>query len=554
MRSKKKHDMKTFAAFALALVASFSTTFLSAQDLSSKIDQLLSSQFPSDGPGCTAIVAKGDQVLYRKAFGMAHLELDVPMKPEHVFRIGSITKQFTGAAILKLEESGKLSVKDDITKYLPGYPTQGHTITIEHLLTHTSGIRSYTDMPEFGGVMRTDKSPEEFIAFFKDQPMDFAPGEKWQYNNSGYFLLGVIIEKVSGMSYDKYIEETFFKPLGMSHSHYGHNAPVFKNRVAGYTLSNDGVVNCDMLSMDLPYAAGSLLSNVDNLYTWYRAVMNGKVLSKKSMEKAHTAYRLSDGSATQYGYGWFLGDIQGSPTIEHGGGINGFITASIYLPKEQVFVAVFSNNEGNSPDVVARKIAGLAIGKPYEWTKISMPEQELAQYVGNFESEDGSQMRSITLENGQLFSQRSGGTKFLIYPYAKDKFFFDESITTLEFNRAGGKIESVTAYAASGKETWRKTDKKPTVRTEIQLDPAVLQQYVGRYEVQPSFAFTFTLEDGQLMTQATGQPKFPVFAEKKDFFFLKVVDAQIEFFRNDAGAVERMVLYQSGQKIPAMRK
>lgn len=546
--------MKTFATFVLALVASFSSTFLHAQDLNSKIDQLLSAQFPADGPGCTAIVAKGDQVLYRKAFGMAHLELDVPMKPEHVFRIGSITKQFTGAAILKLEEAGKLSVQDDITKHLPDYPTQGHKITIEHLLTHTSGIRSYTDMPEFGDVMRTDKSPEEFIAFFKDQPMDFAPGEKWHYNNSGYFLLGVIIEKVSGMPYDKYIEETFFKPLGMSHSHYGHNAPVFKNRVAGYTLSNDGVVNCDMLSMDLPYAAGSLLSNVDNLYTWYRAVMSGKVLSKKSMEKAHTAYKLNDGKATQYGYGWALSDVQGSPTIEHGGGINGFITASIYLPKEQVFVAVFSNNEGNSPDVAARKIAGLAIGKPYEWTKISMPEQELAQYAGNFESEDGSQMRSITFENGQLFSQRSGGTKFKIYPFAKDKFFFDESTTTLEFNRAGGKIESVTAHAVSGKETWRKTDKKPTTRTEIQLDQAMLQQYVGKYEVQPSFAFTFTLEDGQLMTQATGQPKFPVFAEKKDFFFLKVVEAQIEFFRNDAGVVERLVLYQGGQKIPALKK
>lgn len=550
----KKHDMKTFATFVLALVASFSSTFLHAQDLNSKIDQLLSAQFPADGPGCTAIVAKGDQVLYRKAFGMAHLELDVPMKPEHVFRIGSITKQFTGAAILKLEEAGKLSVQDDITKYLPDYPTQGHKITIEHLLTHTSGIRSYTDMPEFGDVMRTDQSPEDFIAFFKDQPMDFAPGEKWQYNNSGYFLLGVIIEKVSGMPYDKYIEETFFKLLGMSHSHYGHNAPVFKNRVAGYTLSNDGVVNCDLLSMDLPYAAGSLLSNVDNLYTWYRAVMSGKVLSKKSMEKAHTAYKLNDGKATQYGYGWFLGDVQGSPTIEHGGGINGFITASIYLPKEQVFVAVFSNNEGNSPDVAARKIAGLAIGKPYEWTKILMPEQELAQYAGNFESEDGSQMRSITFENGQLFSQRSGGTKFKIYPFAKDKFFFDESTTTLEFNRAGGKIESVTAHAVSGKETWRKTDKKPTTRTEIQLDQAMLQQYVGKYEVQPSFAFTFTLEDGQLMTQATGQPKFPVFAEKKDFFFLKVVEAQIEFFRNDAGVVERLVLYQGGQKIPALKK
>lgn len=549
--------MKTFTIrFAQALVvAIFFVTSLQAQGLEQRIDQWLSAQFPADGTGCTAIVAKGDQVLYRKAFGMAHLELGVPMRPEHVFRIGSITKQFTGAAILKLEEAGKLSVKDDITKYLPDYPTQGHKITIEHLLTHTSGIRSYTDMPEFGAAMRTDKSPEDFIAFFKDQPMDFAPGEKWRYNNSGYFLLGVIIEKISGMPYGQYIEQTFFTPLGMSNSHYGHHNPIIKNRVAGYAPDHEGIANSQFLSMDLPYAAGSLLSNVDDLYTWYRAVMKGKVLSKRSLEKAHTAYRLNSGKPTQYGYGWFLGEIQGSPTIEHGGGINGFLTSSIYLPKEDVFVALLSNSEANPPDVTARKIAALAIGKPYEWNKISMSEDEMAQYVGNFENEDGSETRSITLEQGQLYSQRSGGAKFKIYAYAKDKFFFEESITTLEFNRAAsGKIESLTSHAASGKDLWRKTDKKTVVRTEIQLDQATLQQYVGQYEVDPRFVLTFTLEGGQLMTQATGQPKFPVFAEKKDFFFLKVVDAQIEFFRNDAGVVDRMILHQAGQKIPAKKK
>lgn len=550
--------MKTSFLFRIglvALVALASFGSLTAQDLASKIDKLLSEQYPSDGPGCAAIVVKGDQVIYRKAFGMANLELDVPMKPEHVFRIGSITKQFTAAAILKLEEEGKLSVNDEITKYLPDYPTQGHKITVEHLLTHTSGIKSYTSMAEFGSAMRIDKKPEEFLAFFKDKPMDFAPGEKWLYNNSGYFLLGVIIEKVSGKPYDAYLEETFFKPLGMKNTHYGHHAPVVKNRIPGYSKNGEQLVNSDFLSMDLPYAAGSLLSNVDDIHTWYKAVMAGKVLKPQNLAKAHAPYKLNDGKPTNYGYGWFLGDLQGSPSIEHGGGINGFLTASLYLPKEKAFVAVFSNDESNGPEGAARKIAGLVIGKPFEWNKIELPAADLEAYTGTFESEDGSAMRVITLENGQLFSQRSGGSKFAIHPYAKDKVFFEQSTTTLEFRRdAGGKVDAVIMRDQTGPSTWLRTDKSMSTRTEIQLDPEVLQHYVGTYEVTPAFALTFTLENGQLMTQATGQPKFPVFAERKDFFFLKVVDAQVEFFRNAAGEVERLVLYQGGQNIPALKK
>ncbi len=548
MKTAFSHLIFTF------LIAVMATSGLSAQDMTSKFDKILSELFPADGPGGTAIVVKGDKVLYRKAFGMANLELGVPMKPEHIFRIGSITKQFTAAAILKLEEEGKLSVKDDITKYLPDYPTQGHKITIEHLLTHTSGIKSYTSMAEFGAAVRIDKKPEDFIAFFKDQPMDFAPGEKWLYNNSGYFLLGVIIEKVSGKPYDAYLEETFFKPLGMKSSSYGHHAPIVKNRVAGYSKTDAGYVNADFLSMDLPYAAGSLISNVDDIHTWYKSVMAGKVLKPQSLAKAHTPYKLNNGKATNYGYGWFLGDLQGSPTIEHNGGINGFLTCSIYLPKEKVFVAVFSNCEGHSPDGAARQIAGLTIGKPFEWTKIALPEKELAEYVGNFENEDG-ELRAITLDKGQLYSQRQGGSKFEVYPFAKDKFFFNQSTTTMEFRRtASGTIDAVIMRDQTGPNVWTKTARTLPTRTEISLEPSVLQQYVGRYEVAPEFVLTFTLENGQLMTQATGQPKFPIFAEKKDFFFLKVVDAQVEFLRNEAGQVDRLVLYQAGRQIPANKR
>ncbi|MCA1760767.1 MAG: beta-lactamase family protein, partial [Bacteroidales bacterium] len=254
-----------------------------SQNPEKQFDKILSEQNFENSPGFAVLVAKNDEVIYRKAFGYANLELDVPMKPEHIFRIGSITKQFTACAILKLEEEGKLSLQDDITKFIEDYPTHGHTITIEHLLTHTSGIKSYTSMKSWDAEMRKkDFSPEEMIDFFKNQPMDFAPGEEFRYNNSAYFLLGYIIEKASGKTYEEYLQEALFEPLGMVNSFYGNSSKVIKNRAAGYMKKEDEFINADFLSMTQPYAAGSLLSNVDDLFTWYTAVMNDKVISKEN--------------------------------------------------------------------------------------------------------------------------------------------------------------------------------------------------------------------------------------------------------------------------------
>ena len=189
-----------------SFIPSFAQTIVDKQ-LTAKFDQLLSEQFKTGETGAAALVSRKGQIIYKKAFGMANMELNIPMQPDNVFRIGSISKQFTAVAILQLMEQGKLNLQDDITKFIPDYPTHGHKITIEHLLTHTSGIQSYTGMKEFGTISRLDKTPEELIAFFKNQPMEFAPGTKWNYNNSGYFLLGYIIEKLSGKTYPEYVEE-----------------------------------------------------------------------------------------------------------------------------------------------------------------------------------------------------------------------------------------------------------------------------------------------------------------------------------------------------------
>ena len=341
-----------------------------------EMDALLKEIYPDKNSGASALVMKKGKVVYRKAFGMANIEVGVEMTPEHIFRIGSITKQFTAVAILQLMEAGKLSLQDDITKFLPDYPTHGHTITVEHLLTHTSGIKSYTAMDSWDGEERKKAfTPEQMIDYFKNEPMDFAPGEKWMYNNSAYFLLGYIIEKVSGMSYEEYVEEKLFKALKMESSYYGNPMQLISNRASGYQVGKNGFQNAEYLSMTQPYAAGALLSTVDDLYKWYNAVASYKVVKKESIDKAWTSYTLNDGSKTQYGYGWAIGNIQGSRMIEHGGGINGFVTASLYLPEDEIFVAVFSNCNCRFPGDVSKRLAAISLGKPFPTKPISMKKR-----------------------------------------------------------------------------------------------------------------------------------------------------------------------------------
>lgn len=323
-----------------------------AQDLAKELDPVFENQYPANGPGAAVLVAKNGKTLYRKAFGKANLELDVPMKPENVMELGSITKQFTAVSILKLMEEGKLSLEDPLSRFIPDYP-RGEEIKIHHLLNHTSGIKSYTDMPSFRLQARTDITPKELIAVFQDHPMDFDPGERYMYNNSAYILLGYIIEEISGMTYADYIQKNIFTPLGMRNSYYGSKSSVIPNRASGYQPVENGYKNADYLSMTIPYAAGSLMSNVDDMLLWNQAVHNNKIISEKSKQLAFQNYKRNDGKPIYYGYGWAVNEISGTPTIEHGGGIFGYTTAGIYAPNENIYVIVLTNTNGKDPEVPA---------------------------------------------------------------------------------------------------------------------------------------------------------------------------------------------------------
>jgi CubicO group peptidase (beta-lactamase class C family) len=551
-----KRKMKIGILVTLCLLINSQSVFnqsLTTKQLGSEIDKLLSEQFKIGETGCAALVAQKGQIIYKKAFGMADIELNVPMQPDMVFRIGSITKQFTAIAILQLMEQGKLDLQDDITKFIPDYPTQGYKITVEHLLTHTSGIKSYTNVPEFAQYIRIDKTPLEVINIFKNLPMEFAPGSKWNYNNSGFFLLGYIIEKVSGKTYPRYLADNFFKPLGMTNSFYGSDTRIIKNRAAGYQQGDSGVVNADIMSMTIPYSAGSIQSTVEDLFKWNQAVHACKLVKKETLDKAFTEYKLSDGKGTNYGYGWFLSQLQGSPTIEHGGGINGFLTSGVYLPNEDVFVAVFSNSTAKSPEFVSMKIAALTIGKPYNFNEIPVEKSILEEYKGIYENDNNAQ-RTITTDNNKLYSQNAGGPLNLIKAYQKDRFFFENSFTTLEFKRnPENKVTGLIIENRGKTESWTRTEKAIPVKKELKVPEAVLDTYTGNYQIAPGFIISVTREGDKMFTQGTGQSKVEIFAETETRFFLKVVDAQLEFVKDETGKVSKMILYQGGQKIEGPR-
>lgn len=346
----------------IALLILNSQSVCHAQNLESNIDSLLRAKYPSNAPGAVFLVSKNGNVIYKKAFGLANLELNVPMKPDNVFEIGSMTKQFTAISILMLIETGKLNLDDEITKFIPNYPTNGNKITIHHLLTHTSGIKSFTSMRELNVISKNDLTPSGLIDFFKNEPMDFAPGEKFKYNNSGYAILGYIIETITGQKYADFIEKNIFKKLEMKGSRYASHSEVIPNRASGYQ-NKDGYKNRREISFTLPYSSGSLMSTVDDLFKWQEALKNNILIGEKTTEKAFTNYTLNNGEHINYGYGWHLKTIAGVSSREHGGEIFGFKSMAVYLPGTDVYVIGLNNCDCNSPTEITREIAKLVIEK-----------------------------------------------------------------------------------------------------------------------------------------------------------------------------------------------
>lgn len=335
------------------------TSIANTHKLIKNIDSLLIEKFQPTDTGAVFLVAKDGVPLYKKAFGKANLELDVNMKPDSVFQIGSMTKQFTALSILILHEQEKLNVNDKVTKYLPDYPN-GANITLHHLLTHTSGIKDFTKMKSLWAVAKKDHSPQELVDFFKNSPVDFSPGEKFKYNNSGYALLGLIIELVSTETYESFVEKYIFKAIGMKNSRYANDREVVKNRAYGYHNKGE-YTNRMMVSLSLPYSSGSLMSTAGDLLIWQQAINQNLLVKQSTIDMAFSKYSINNGESISYGYGWHLKDLSGVPSREHGGSIFGFKSMGVYIPSLDVYVVGLTNCDCNSPTQITRDIAALFI-------------------------------------------------------------------------------------------------------------------------------------------------------------------------------------------------
>lgn len=521
----------------------------STQSFEEKTNELLNGQFPKSEPGATALVAIDGEIVYHKAFGMANLELEVPMQPGMVFRVASISKQFTAISILMLMEQGKLNLDDDITKYIEDYPTNGQHISIQDLLTHTSGIsRNITLNPWNEDVRKSDFEPLSFIDYFKNEPMASAPGEVYRYNNFGYFILGYIIEQVSGKTYGQFVESNIFQPLGMHNSCQANDEDIVKNRAYGYE-KKDVFINKEYTSITQANGAGSLMSTVKDLFIWNRALKNNLLVKKETLALAYKNYELIDGGKINYGFGFFINEINGSPTIEHAGGDHGFRTNAIYMPNEDVFVAVFANCSCNDPRTVSTKIAALAIDKPYKRSlSASITTNKWHEWVGTYHLSDGAK-QSISLDENQLYCTRYG-RQYKLIPTSQNTFVFENDIMKLNFTEKGDSVETIF----SNRIKTAKAMKLLNRHTEVKISNKVLERYVGTFELFPDFDINIILEEGQLYSMGTDQDRLRIYPKSGTKFFYKTIDATIEFKSDEKGEYKSFILTQDGLEYPGKKK
>ena len=450
----------THAIFSISLALVVASAQVVAQppsdtELIRQVDELTSAALKQPGAvGFSVAVARGNTMIVAKGYGLAEVEHQVSADADTMFRIGSITKQYTAAAIMRLHEQGKLGLDDDMHEFLPDFPTQGNTVTIRHLLTHTSGIHSYTSDGEFMHK-RTglELTHDQLLAEFKDDPFDFAPGEKWAYNNSGYYLLGMIIEKISGKPYGEFVEDEFFTPLNLTRTRYDSTPQVIKNRAQGYRWENDNLLNDLSMAMSIPGGAGGLIASAQDMVRWQIALTSGQVVSAESFKQMCTPVTLSNGKTKDYGFGLVMKEHRGQPYIGHGGGIFGFNSMMSYFPNQQLHIAVVSNSQDASSGDLLNQIANVALGLPKEEIRdLELTAEQMHRYLGTYKLADIPLEAKVFARDGKLFAQATDQPEFRLMSQGEHEFRadFDPSVK-LVFAPDGDLAPSFMLHQGGGK-------------------------------------------------------------------------------------------------------
>lgn len=556
------------AACALAAVFVFIAVAAPAaptQDVAAKADAYMQASVKYDHFMGSVLIAQHGKILFSKGYGVANVKLGIPNTPGTEFRIGSNTKQFTAMAILELQERHKLSVDDPVCKYVPNCPADWAPITIQNLLTHTSGIPNFTSFVDYVRIRTETMTPTQLMAQFEHKPLDFKPGSKFSYSNSGYIVLGYIIEKASGETYAEFLQKNIFTPLGLAHTGYGTDHPAGKDHAQGYIYSGGKFVDSYFIDMSVPFSAGALYSTTLDLYRWDQSLAAGKLLSKRSFEEMFHPYVALPGPpaslTTYYGFGWFISTAFGRREIWHEGTISGFTSINSWFRADDAFVITLNNTQSPHIFEISRALTAILFSEPYEtprqYRAIMLTPDVLDHYVGQYQLAPGL-ILTVQREGPQLIAQATGQPPAPIYPESKTEFFYKVVDAQLTFDLgphgvATGLMLHQNGRDIPGKKISSQPAAPPAQPKSISLPASALQKFVGKYQMAPEFFITITQSGSQLSEQATNQPAFPIYPESANEFFLKVVDAQITFQTDAAGRVTSLVLHQGARDMPAKK-
>ncbi|MEZ6101787.1 MAG: serine hydrolase [Pirellulaceae bacterium] len=515
---------------------------------------VLAENADAEKPGTCVLIARDGKVVATHAVGMANLEDRVPITRQTRFRIGSVTKQFTAAAILKLQEQGKLNVDDLLSKYYPEVPN-ADKITLHHLLTHTSGLANFTDAPEFYATVAAPVSNEEMLDSFRDKPVEFQPGEKWKYCNTGYFLLGMIVEQVSEKSFDEFLRETFFAPLGMTHTGVHDARTIIEHEARGYGVdgTDGGIKKARAWDMTRAGGAGNIYSTVDDLFLWNEALFHGKVLSDESLKAAFTPVTVTgdESPMLSYGYGWVIDEFRGLRRIGHDGGLDGFLSRLIRYPDQNVTIVVFHNAmppvAGLNPVNTADLLSAATLWRETKATAsptiaLDVDPATYRDYVGFYRYGAGAIME-VSLDDNRLYAQLTGQPRFEIYPGGGDTFFWKVVQAQVEFLRDE---EHKVTSARHTQNSVTFTAPRVAFERNVHLAPEVLDRYVGSYKYSLLQSMAIRRDGERLFAKMTLQPEYEIFPTSETNFQWLVVDASIEFLVDENGKVAAAKHTQNG--------
>lgn len=557
-------------------------------DRAEKLDAFLRAYHELGRFNGAALVAQAGVVVLKQGYGMANFEWEIPNAPDTKFRLGSITKQFTAMLVMQMVEAGKLNLDDPISRHLPYYRKDtGERVTIHQLLTHTSGIPSYTDQPGFiQHESRDPYTPEAFIKEYCSGDLSFEPGSTFRYNNSGYFLLGAIIEAVATKPYATVLQEQILTPLGMTDTGYDRHDRVLPKRAAGYERLVVDVVNAPYLDMSIPYAAGSLYSTVEDLYKWDQALYTEKLLSRAGLERMFTPV------IQNYAYGWGVRELPVGETdrkvkvVGHGGGINGFGTVIERVVDYKHLIVILDNTGGAPMQEMTAGIISILFDQPAKAPEAHATRAVLRElFAHGAEAGRTAYRRAVSESPGAppVTEGAINGVGYRLLGAGR----IEEALTVFRFNTelfpesfnvydslgeacfaAGDYPEAIRNYAKSvalhpghapGVEMLARIMKQATEagvafgRPGQTVAAEVLAKYVGQYRLESGRVLQVGVEDGQLVVQATGQPKVRMVAETASRFSAAEVGATVEFVVDGEAPAHMLNLHQHGRVMPAPR-